>query len=141
MRRVTSSRRRGMTLVLAIMAFGIICLFVTVLARLALLDAVNERKVAVDSYAEQVVRSAQAWSAAHPEQVRNGGVIEVPIDELLPGGVEGQAELSRVDGPDGVIMAECRITLSQGRQRVHRRLAWPLPSAATAPPASDAATP
>ena len=141
MRPVRRARRRAFASTLAILGFGVIVAFAVLLARYATIDIAGARRAELESYAHQIIRSAQAWSGLHAGEFAETPVVELSFNDILPGNGDGKVELSCTESSGGEALIECHVVLRLGQQTLRRRVCWPRPSAATTRPAADPATP
>jgi hypothetical protein len=131
--------RRGYALILALVGLAIIIAYAIVLARYAVLEMAREKQALLESCAQQIAESARAWSLAHARELSTSAAVTLPIEELLPPGASGRADLRLAASADGRSLVECYVALERGHQRLTRRLYWP-PPAEAAPATAPAAT-
>lgn len=126
-----SARRRA---VASFVAIGFLVLFIAfsvVLARHAFAALRHERTAELEACASQIVESARAWAAAHPDALRPAEPTTLDITALLPAAAAGSAVLQRLDdaappapGARRCIRVECRLDLQRGRDSI--RQSWTL---------------
>ena len=127
--------RRGYVLTVLIVVAGIVLAFALLMARLTVLETARQRQFALETWADEIVASARDWSRLHAADLAGNAPVRLPLDDLLPRGLAGEAEVER-DQSDGETIVRCRITLEQARMRWRREVVWPLRSltrAASAP--------
>lgn len=126
----TARRMRGrprlpaFACMLAIMATGVLLLFVAVLGRYAASEIRGLQTELLEAQADQILLSARDWSGAHTNQLWSAGTIELPLEDLLTVPAVGRLELKHRDGADTPLI-ECDLAITQGRRTVVRHVFWP----------------
>ena len=125
--------RRGYIILIALATLAIILAFEAVLARCALIEFQRDRQTRITTWATQVFASTRDWSYLHADQITDAP-LPIPLRDLLPPEIVGEATLRRVQSSDGVDLVECNLSLKQSRTRVRQTAQWPLPVAPTPAP-------
>lgn len=120
---------------LAVIGLGLTALFLATVARHAVYGFGLEKRSLLESRADQIVLSARAWSERHADELASLQPVQLPIQNLIPEGIQGGLELQAKRAADNETIVECTLTLTRGRIRIRRELTWPV-SADLPPPHS-----
>jgi hypothetical protein len=132
-RKPPRSRKPAYALAVAIAIMLIIIGFAALLGQLAFEEIRRERQAVLETHADQLIASAQAWSRRNATRLSESP-IELPTGDLLPDGWTAMVRLSRYTDPAGGPLVSCEIEINAHARRLRRHVSWPLPSAAPSTP-------
>ncbi len=121
-------QRRGYTLLTVLVVLFIVLAFVGVMQTLVVIEWRHDRYGVLDTQAQQLLESAQAWSRLHVAELAAGRDITLPLSDTSAGRVSGQAVLRPVSA-GGVRIVSCEVTVKRADRRLIRRAEWPLMAA------------
>ena len=125
-RRPARAGRGGFISSLAVMTMGVLLMIVAILGRYTVFESRSQLDGALAVRAEQILLSARDWSHAHVDELRTGGPIELPIDEMIDQLATGRLELEGVELDGGGVLVTCALRIEHGRLKVSRQVTWML---------------
>lgn len=115
--------RRAFAAILLIAALAVSAGLLLILTRQAAAELQRERLAGLAAVAEQVLASAWAWARQHPGEIGPGEFV-LPVEDLLPAGVQARVELRR-SGPENALVT-CRLVVERANRRLRQEVHWPM---------------
>ncbi len=123
-RRRTGVGRRGFVSSLAVMTMGVLLLIVAILGRYMVFENRSQLDRAFAARTEQILLSAREWSRAHVDELRAGGQVELPLDEMIDQLATGRLVFAGIKLDDGGVMVTCELKVAHGKLKVSREVCW-----------------
>ncbi len=104
-------KRRGYSLLLAIVLIGAVGVTIALMARHVVAQTRWVRHAVLDIHAAQMISDGQVWVATHPADCRrleSGGRITLVVDSTSPPGGGASLEVERSDS--GTVIVRARVT-------------------------------
>ena len=121
-------KRRGYSLLLAIVLIGAVGVTIGLMGRHVVAQTRWVRRAVLDIHAAQMISDGQVWVATHPADCRrleSGGRITLAVDSTSPLGGGASLEVERSDS--GIVIVRARVTA--GRLSVTHQTGAAVPDA------------